>query len=91
MNKCETPKVGDTVRVPVYIFGKFAYFDKFKIESYNYCLGFYRGNPKTPCNFTPLSELYEPGPESEIDYVSNYGQIHTSYIQTFEVIRNETN
>lgn len=81
------PKVGDTVRVPIYIFGNFAYFSEYKLEMYNYCLGFYKGSPKTPCNFTPLSSLYEPAPDSEMQYISNYGQIHTDYIQTFEVIR----
>lgn len=83
------PKVGDTVRVPWYIFGRFAYFTEFKLEEYNYCLGFYKDGPKTPCNFTPLSELYEPAPDSKREYVSHYGEIATDYIQTFEIYCND--
>lgn len=80
------PKIGDIVRVPWFIFGKLAYFKEFELTEYNYCLGFYKEGPKTPCNFTPLSELYEPHPDSKREYVSNYGEIHTDYVQTFEVI-----
>ena len=82
------PMVGDTVRIPWYIFGKFAYFKEFELSEYNCCLGFYKEGPRTPCNFTPLSELYEPSPDSETSYVSHYGEVHSDYIQTFEIISN---
>lgn len=82
------PQVGDTVRVPRFFFGKLAYFVEYTLEECNYCLGFYgEDGPKTPCNFTALSECYEPAPDSESKYWSNYGPYHSDYIQTFEVIR----
>lgn len=81
------PKVGDTVRVPRFYFGKLAYFVEHDLEEYNYCLGFYgEDGPRAPCNFTPLSELYEAHPEAEDMYFSNYGPYKSDYINLFEII-----
>ena len=84
------PKAGDTVRVQ-----KFhgwtgnVYFETYTLEEYNHCLGFYNTDgPRTPCNFTPLSECYDRAPDADRDYCSNYGGIWTDYIQTFEIITN---
>ncbi len=82
------PKVGDTVRVTKSYFGSDVYFEHFKLEEYNYCLGFYgEGGPRTPCNFTPLSDLFDKSPDSTSEYYSNYGQYWSDYIQTFEIIK----
>lgn len=81
------PKIGDIVRVQCFIFGRFAYMKEFKLEGYNFCLGYYGDDGlKTPCNFTPLSELWEPSPDAEIKYKGNYGEYHTKHVQTFEII-----
>lgn len=82
------PKAGDTVRVPKYYFGKFSHFAEYELQEFNFCLGFYdeENGPITPSNFTPLSSLYEPAPDSEEVYISNFGSVHTHYIQPFEII-----
>lgn len=88
MNK---PKIGDIVRVERSYWGDDVYFTEHKIEELNYCLGFYGDSegfgPRTPCNFTPLCELYDKAPESTEKYHSNYGPYHSSYINKFEIIK----
>jgi hypothetical protein len=81
------PKVGDIVRFNWYMMGRLAGMREAVIEEYNYCLGFYgEYGPKSPCNFTPLSSLYEAHPEAEDLYWSNYGPYKSDYIRTFEII-----
>ncbi|MCP4991370.1 MAG: hypothetical protein GY928_36545 [Colwellia sp.] len=80
------PKVGDTVRLEWYIMGIFAGLREFKLEELHYCLGYYGEGPKTPCNFTPLSELWSPAPGAKHEYRPNYGPYYSDYVQTFEII-----
>lgn len=92
MNK---PKVGDIVRVERTFYGHGCYFTEHKLEEFNYCLGFYGDSegfgPRTPCNFTPLSELYDRHPDATDKYYSNYGAYFSEYINKFEIIKGEDN
>ena len=84
------PKVGDTVRVQRSYWGGDIYFTEHKLEELNFCLGFYGDSegfgPRTPCNFTPLSELYDRHPDAEEKYYSNYGSYFSEHINRFEII-----
>ena len=88
-----TPRVGDTVRVERNMWGNHVYFTEHKIEEINYCLGFYGDSegfgPRTPCNFTPLCDLYSKSPEATQEYWSNHGSYWSEYVNTFEIIKLE--
>lgn len=75
-------KAGDKIRVQIYICGNPAYTEDHVIEEYAYCLGFFRTeNDRIAGRFTPLCELYEPGPDSERKYLPNYGEYYTNLVQ----------
>lgn len=84
------PKAGDTVRVERSYWGDSVYFTDHILEEFNFCLGFYgEDGPKAPCNFTPLSELYDRHPEAESEYWSNYGSYFTKHVNKFEIIQKQ--
>jgi hypothetical protein len=75
-------QAGDQIRVQKYIMGHASHTDDYTVEEFRYCLGvFLSCCDKTAGEFTPLCELYEPGPESEQRYISNYGEYHTNMVQ----------
>lgn len=84
------PKIGDTVRVERSYYGREIYFTEHKLEEFNFCLGFYGDSeglgPRTPCNFTPLSALYDKAPDASREYFSNYGEHFSDYVNKFEII-----
>lgn len=87
----DRPKVGDIVRVERNHWGNAIYFTEHKLEELNYCLGFYGDSegfgPRTPCNFTPLSSLFDYAPDAVEEYWSNYGPYASEYINKFEIIK----
>lgn len=84
----DRPSVGDTVRVPRYMFGRFVEILEFKLEEFNYCLGFFESDAhRAASQFTPLCDLIEPAPDSNLKYWSNFGEYHDKYVQTYEIIK----
>lgn len=77
-------KTGDRIRIQFYMFGKPSHQKDYTVEEFRYCLGvFLSDDDRTAGRFTPLCELYEPGPESEQKYISNYGEYHTNMVQSW--------
>ena len=54
------------------------------VEEFRWCLGvFLTSYDRTACKFTPLCDMFEPGPESEQMYISTYGEYHTNQVQAW--------
>jgi len=77
-------KPGDRIRVQMYIIGYPSHTEDFTIEEFRYCLGFFKSEDHRKAGiFTPLCEMYERGPESEDDYISNFGEYYTNPVQAW--------
>jgi len=77
-------KIGDKIRLQFYIFGKPSHCEDYIIEEFRFCLGIFKSaSHRQAGNFTPLCELYEPGPDSERKYISNYGEYYTNPVQSW--------
>lgn len=77
-------KVGDKIRVFTYCMGFKKGTEDYTIEEFRFCLGFFQSNDHRKANkFTPLCELYERGPDSKNDYISNYGEYYTNPVQAW--------
>ena len=75
---------GDRIRVQKYIMGHASHCDDYTVEKFRHCLGiFLSNNHREAGNFTPLCDLYEPGPDSEQKYISNYGAHYTNMVQAW--------
>lgn len=75
-------KIGDRIRLQHYMYGKKSHLSDHTIEEFRFCLGvFLSQDDRTAGNFTPLCELYEPGPDSEKKYIPNYGEYYTNEVQ----------
>lgn len=78
-------KVGDKIRIQMYGFSGYSLdTEDFTVEEFRYCLGvFLSEDHRKAGRFTPLCELYEPGPDSEKDYISNFGEYWTNEVQAW--------
>ena len=77
-------KAGDRIRVQKYICGHASHHDDYVVEEFRYCLGiFLTDDDRKACRFTPLCDLYEPGPDSVQDYIPNYGEYQTNQVQAW--------
>lgn len=77
-------KVGDKIRVFTYCMGHETGTVDHTIEEFRYCLGFFQSKDhRKASEFTPLCVLYERGPDSENDYISNYGEYYTNPVQAW--------
>lgn len=75
-------KAGCRIRVTTYIMGYECGYEDYTVEEFRYCLGIFQSEEhRRAGNFTPLCELYERGPNSEDDYISNYGSYVTNMVQ----------
>lgn len=71
--------VGDWIRIK----DRFECRD-FKVVEFRQCLGIWESGAHIEAgHFTPLSELYEPGPESEKGYIPNYGEYSTNMVPSW--------
>lgn len=53
----------------------------FTVEEFRHCLGvFLSEDDRKAGAFTPLCQLYGNGPESEDDYISNWGPYRTNQV-----------
>ena len=78
---CEM-KAGDRIRIQLYGFGGYKTEQKdYTVELFRYCLGvFLSEQAREAGDFTPLCELYGPGPNSEEKYIPNYGEYITNKV-----------
>jgi hypothetical protein len=84
-------KAGDKIRVQKYICGIASHQDDYTVEEFRHCLGiFLSEDDRTAQEFTPLCELYEPAPDAERGYISNYGVYYTKHIQSWMDLPEET-
>ena len=75
-------KIGSRIRVTTYVMGFKSGFEDYTVEEFRYCLGIFQSEEhRRAGNFTPLCELYERGPDSEDDYIPNYGSYVTNMVQ----------
>ena len=82
-------KAGDRIRVQYDVFGVKGYTEDFTVEEFRYCLGYFATDQhRTASQFTPLCVLYERGPDSVNDYISNYGEYYTNPVQAWMDIPN---
>lgn len=83
-------KAGDRIRLQLYGFSGYRLEQKdYTVEEFRYCLGiFLSDSARKAGNFTPLCELYEPGPNSEKSYIPNYGEYYTNQVQGWMDIPN---
>lgn len=74
-------KVGDKIRVPSHWGNTIIGWTDYTVEEFRFCLGiFVDEEHRKAGEFTPLCEMYEPGPESEEGYISNYGPYYTNMV-----------
>lgn len=89
MNDLIKPKVGDTIR----IVRDHSWYGTevliFTLEEFRFCLGFFHTEEHRKCGkFTALSDckLYGDGPETEEDYICNFGPYRTNQVPLYEII-----
>jgi len=77
-------KAGDRIRVQHWIMGHRSHTEDFTVEEFRYCLGFFESPQHRQANkFTPLCDIFERGPDSENDYISNFGECYTNPVQAW--------
>lgn len=78
-------KAGDKIKLPDYICGwRQNTWSTFEVVEFRNCLGIFHSNEaREALEFTPLCELYEPGPDSEEKYISNYGNYISNLVPAF--------
>ena len=73
-------KAGDRIRVSCPYVGLIDY----TIEEFRFSLGFFESEQHREMSlFTPLCDLYERGPNSNNDYMSNLGPFITNPVQAW--------
>ena len=76
-------KAGDRIRLDVGFWGC-KILEDFTVEEFRDCLGiFLTKDHRTAGKFTPLCGLYERGPDSEVKYLSNFGEYTTNLVPAF--------
>ena len=77
-------KVGDRIKVDVGWTGMYSDYQSFTVEEFRYCLGIFASDDHRKAGkFTPLCALYERGPESKDEYISNFGPYASNLVQGF--------
>jgi len=78
-------KAGDKIRVQYYMMGRHPTDLKdYTVEEFRHCLGIFTDDDcRKAGKFTPLCDLYENGPDSEQDYISNWGEYMTNQVQAW--------
>lgn len=69
--------VGDRIRMAHHWGGH----EDFTVEEFRQCLGIFQSEDhRRAGSFTPLCEMYDRGPDSRQDYISNYGPYYTDQV-----------
>lgn len=76
-------KAGDKIRIDWMHFGcRWAEVEDYTIVEYRHTLGIFKSEEARKAgHLTPLCELYYDGPDTERDYISNYGEYKTNLVQ----------
>jgi len=74
-------KAGARIRIQRYYLGHPIDQTDHTAEEFRHCLGvFLSDSHREAGEFTPLCDLYEPGPESERKYIPNHGEYVTNMV-----------
>ena len=77
-------QAGDRIKVDVGWKGMYSDYQPFTVEEFRYCLGIFASDDHRKAGkFTPLCEMYERGPESTNEYISNFGEYTSNLVQGF--------
>jgi hypothetical protein len=77
-------EAGDKIRIQLYVMGYPAETEDITVEEFRYCLGFFKSpEHRRAERFTPLCEMFEPGPDSKQGYISNFGNYHSDMVQAW--------
>ena len=77
-------KAGHRIRVLDWYRDSLIGTNEYVVEEFRHCLGIFEsGAHREAGRFTPLCELYEPGPDSEERYIGNFGNYHTNEVQAW--------
>jgi len=77
-------KVGDKIRLDVGCAGMYTELKDFTVEEFRYCLGIFKSDDhRRAGKFTPLCDLYAAGPESNEEYISNFGPYTSNQVPVF--------
>jgi hypothetical protein len=77
-------KAGDRIKVDMGWSGMYSDYQNFTVEEFRYCLGIFASDDHRKAGkFTPLCEMYERGPESRNEYISNFGEYTSNLVQAF--------
>ena len=77
-------KAGDKIRLDVGWSGMYTELQDFTVEEFRYCLGIFLSEEhKKAGKFTPLCDLYGAGPESNEEYISNFGSYTSNQVPVF--------
>ena len=77
-------KAGDRIKVDMGWSGMYSDYQDFTVEEFRYCLGIFASDDHRKAGkFTPLCEMYERGPESRNEYISNFGEYTSNLVQAF--------
>lgn len=75
-------KAGNRIKVDVGWYGMYDDWQEFTVEEFRYCLGIFKDEDcRKAGKFTPLCEIYIPGPESSSEYISNFGEYTSNLVQ----------
>lgn len=74
-------KAGDRIRVDVGWKGMYSHWEDYTVEEFRFCLGvFLSEDARRAGDFTPLCDIYCDGPESNDDYIPNFGSYRTNQV-----------
>lgn len=77
-------KAGDRIRLIRYIMGHPVETLDYTVEEFRFALGIFQSEEaRIAGHFTPLCDLYEPGPDSTQEYIPNYGEYYTNMVPLF--------
>ncbi len=77
-------KAGDRIKLMHYMYGLVVGVEDFTVEEFRYCLGVFESDEHRKAGrFKPLCDLYYDGPDSEDDYISNFGEYRTNQVPSW--------
>ena len=77
-------KAGDRIRLDAGWSGMYSDLQDFTVEEFRHCLGIFESDDHRRAErFTPLCELYGRGPDSENNYISNFGEYVTNQVPIY--------
>ena len=70
-------KAGDKIKIQ----NTYGTWEEYVVEEFRYCLGVFMGEDYREAGcFAALCDLYTDGPDSEVQYISNFGAYGTNQV-----------